>query len=422
MAGAELRPRRAGAILAETRFLVFAAGQGVSAIGDGVYLVALAWTALNLTHSAVYLGLLLTTSALPRAILMLAGGVLVDRWGARRVILGSDLSRAVLVSGLAALLLLGHGSIAALFVVAGAFGVFDALFYPATTAIVPVLVSPEQLSAANGVWQVVVQGSVMVGPPLGGAIVGLFGPGLAFATDGASFLVAFGALLAIRAGLLSSPAVGQALAPGTSSFRSELASGIRAALADPFLRALLPLVAAINLAVGGPLDVGFPLLARAQHWGVGGYGLLFGGLGAGLLLGGLAMGAGLRFPRPGVSVVGMAAAGGLLMAPLGVTRSLGLAVVISGVIGGLAAVANVSIITLIQAKAPPHLLGRLSSVLMFSSVSLTPASYAISGGVARAIGVGGLFLAGAALLVAVAVVALVSPAIRGERTAGPISE
>jgi hypothetical protein len=118
----------------------------------------------------------------------------------------------------------------------------------------------------------------------------------------------------------------------------------------------------------------------------------------------------------------MAAAGGLLMAPLGVTRSLGLAVVISGVIGGLAAVANVSIITLIQAKAPPHLLGRLSSVLMFSSVSLTPASYAISGGVARAIGVGGLFLAGAALLVAVAVVALVSPAIRGERTAGPISE
>jgi len=141
MSGAELRPRRAGAILAETRFLVFAAGQGVSAIGDGVYLVALAWTALNLTHSAVYLGLLLTTSALPRAILMLAGGVLVDRWGARRVILGSDLSRAVLVSGLAALLLLGHGSIAALFVVAGAFGVFDALFYPATTAIVPVLVS-----------------------------------------------------------------------------------------------------------------------------------------------------------------------------------------------------------------------------------------------------------------------------------------
>jgi hypothetical protein len=48
------------AILAERRFRVFAGGQGVSAIGDGVYLVALAWTALSLTHSAVYLGLLLT--------------------------------------------------------------------------------------------------------------------------------------------------------------------------------------------------------------------------------------------------------------------------------------------------------------------------------------------------------------------------
>ncbi|MGC8473538.1 MAG: MFS transporter, partial [Candidatus Dormibacteria bacterium] len=66
-------------ILRERRFLIFAGGQGVSAIGDGVYLVALAWTSLQLTRSPVYLGLLLTTSALPRAILMLAGGVVVDR-------------------------------------------------------------------------------------------------------------------------------------------------------------------------------------------------------------------------------------------------------------------------------------------------------------------------------------------------------
>jgi MFS family permease len=122
---------------------------------------------------------------------------LVDRWGARRVILGSDATRAVLLLGLATLLLLGHSSIAALFVIAAAFGVFDALFYPATSTVVPAPVSPDQLSAANGVWQAEVEGSMIVGPKLGGVIVGPAGPALAI--DGASFLVAFVALLAIRA-------------------------------------------------------------------------------------------------------------------------------------------------------------------------------------------------------------------------------
>ncbi|MGH7691583.1 MAG: MFS transporter [Candidatus Dormibacteria bacterium] len=407
--------RRGPAVLSERRFLVFAGGQGISAIGDGVYLVALAWVTLSLTHSSVDLGLLLTTSALPRAILILGGGVLVDRWGARRVILGSDLSRALLISGLAALLLLGHGSLAALFVIAAAFGVFDALFYPAVTTVVPALVSPEQLSAANGIWQVAVEGSMIIGPPLGGVVVAISGAGAAFAIDGGSFLVAFLALLLIRRGARAAPAPAAAQGGG---MRAELMAGIRAALGDPFFRALLPVVAVVNMAAGGPLNVGLPLLARSHHWGSGGYGLLFGGLGVGILLGGLVMGAGFKLPRLGVSVVVIAGLVGVLLVPLALTGALYLAMLVAAVLGVLISVVNVSISTLIQIKAPPELLGRFSSVLMFSSLSLTPASYAVSGAIARGLGVGGLFVAGAALVILASLLALSSPAIRRE---GPVA-
>jgi MFS family permease len=398
---------RLPAILRERRFLLFAGGQGVSAIGDGVYLVALAWTSLQLTRSPVYLGLLLTTSALPRAILMLAGGVVVDRLGARRVILGSDLSRAVLIGGVAAVVLLGHLSILLLFLIAAIFGVFDAVFYPATMTLVPALVSPEQLSAANGVWQLAVEGTMIVGPPLGGLVIGLSGPGPAFLVDAVSFLVAFGALLVVRVTTVP----GSSSAPKASGWAS-LTAGVRTSLANPLLRALMPLTAVLNLAAGGPLNVGIPLLARGHGWGPVGYGLIEGGLGAGILVGGAAMAAGLRLPRPGLSVLGMAAALGVVTVLLGAAPVLFLAMVLALVMGALVSATNVAVVSLVQQQTPAEVLGRVMSVLMFSSMSLTPISYAVSGGVARGIGVSGLFAVGGLMVVATAGAGLRARAVR----------
>ncbi|MHB8313587.1 MAG: MFS transporter [Candidatus Dormibacteria bacterium] len=402
---------RAG-ILGEGRFLIFSGGQGISSLGDSIYFIALAWTALTLTHSPVYLGLLLTTTALPRALLILGGGVLVDRWGARRVILGSDASRAVLILALAALLWLGHGSIAALFVVAAVFGVFDALFYPATTTIIPSLVRPEHLSSANAVWQVAVQGSMILGPPVGGVLVGLAGPGVAFTADGISFLVAFSALLLIRAGGRRTPDGSGPQTKASGGLRHEVMSGLRVVGADPFLRALMPVAAVLNLAALGPINVGIPLLARAHHWGAGGYGLLEGGFGAGILLGGVALGVGLKLPRLGLSVMVLVGVQAVFLGLLGLAGSLPVGVGLCALMGVLLSAINVSVISLVQVVAPPDLLGRVSSVLMFASMSLTPVSYALAGGVVAAIGVPGLFLSGAGLEIAVALAGSSSPAIR----------
>ncbi len=411
--------RRRGGLLGEPKLLAFAGSQGISAIGDGIYLVALSWTALTVTHSSVYLGLLLTTSALPRAILMLGGGVLVDRLGARRVILGSDSTRMVVVVALALVVVLGHGSVAELFVIAAIFGAFDALFYPAATTMIPALVSPEQLAAANGAWQVATQGSVLIGPPLGGVILGISGPGPAFAADGATFMVAFLALLLIRVrattvsgGVEQAP--GDAQGPRAETAWVQLTAGIRTAFSDPFMRAILPLAAAMNLAAGGPLNVGLPLLARAHGWGPTGYGLLFGAIGAGLLVGGIAMSTGLKLPRLGVSVMVGVLLMAVTMAGIAFSSLLVVSVILCALVGMLISGINVAIITVIQKNTAPHMLGRVSSVLLFFSMSLTPASYAIAGGLAHTFSIAGLYLAGAALVAVVAGAGLCNRAIRAD--------
>ena len=132
------------------------------------------------------------------------------------------------------------------------------------------------------------------------------------------------------------------------------------------------------------------------------------------------MGVGLKLPRLGLSVMVLVGAQAVLLGLLGLAGSLPLGIGLCALMGALLSAINVSVISLVQVLAPPDLLGRVSSVLMFASMSLTPISYALAGGVVAAIGVPGLFLSGAGLEIAVALVGSSSSAIRAG--APPVAE
>src|SRR6266849_1821252 len=83
-------------------------GSAISLLGDQFYLVALPWLVLQLTGSSRALGAILMTAAIPRAALMLIGGAVTDRFSARRVLLSTAASRAVLVGAVAALVWMGR--------------------------------------------------------------------------------------------------------------------------------------------------------------------------------------------------------------------------------------------------------------------------------------------------------------------------
>src|SRR3954471_18046624 len=156
-------------------FRLLWAGEAVSALGDQFALIALPWLALVLTGSALALGGAMALMAIPRAILMTFGGVAVDRFSPRQVMLGSNAVRLVAVSVLGAVVVAGQAELWMLYAFALVFGVADAFFFPAQTAIVPELVADEQLPRANGIVQGTAQITVLVGPVAAGLVIAALG-------------------------------------------------------------------------------------------------------------------------------------------------------------------------------------------------------------------------------------------------------
>ena len=179
--------------------LVFA-GESISLIGDQFHFVALAWLTLQLTGSGLALGTVLMVAAIPRAIFMLVGGALSDRLSPRTLMLASNALRSVVVGIVAVLVLTGNAELWHLFVLAGIFGVVDAIFHPALNTIVPMLVSDRLLPPANALVQVMAQLSGLIGPAVAGVVVAAVQTGPAFAVNAVSFAVAALALALVRGG------------------------------------------------------------------------------------------------------------------------------------------------------------------------------------------------------------------------------
>jgi MFS family permease len=117
--------------LRSRRFAWVWSGQTISGLGDGAYLTALAWSALQLTGSATAVGILLIASVVPGLIFVLIGGVAADRYSRRAIMLLSDTARGVTLGVIAALGIAGVLQFWHLFVLSVIFGFVRGFFYPA---------------------------------------------------------------------------------------------------------------------------------------------------------------------------------------------------------------------------------------------------------------------------------------------------
>jgi len=403
-------------------FRLLFTGEGVSLLGDQFYFIALPWLVLQLSASTVVLGAVLALQGVPRAAFMLVGGAVSDRFSPRRVMIGSNVARLTLVALLGALVLGGAVHTWMLFVVAAAYGVADGFFYPAQSAIVPVLAATDQLSAANAFVQGLDQVAQAVGPVLAGLLiaslargrVGLEGVGIALAIDAATFVVSIASLTLMRVdaraprrgvvelvdGTVVGPvAEGQADA-APSALWDSIKEGLSYMWADPLLRVLLLLILAVNFLAVGPLLVGVPALADQRlPGGAQAYGAIMSAFGGGSLAG-LAVAGVVRRPPArliGHVLLGVCALFGVGIAVLGFAQSLAAALVPAAFMGFAAGYLMVSFFTWVQARTPQRLMGRMMSLIIFASVGLVPVSQALSGAVASW-SVTGLFVIAAVLL------------------------
>lgn len=394
------------------------AGAAISNLGDQFSWVALPWAVLQLSSDPWQLGLVLALIGVPRALFMLLGGAIVDRHSPRRVLMLSKIANALLLALLAAALATGQLSLWLLHVLALALGVASAFGIPSATSILPQVVAPAQLPAANSLMMGLRQLAMFAGPLLAGALIVLGGRdgaapalALAFAVDAASFVLSAWTLSRVRVHTV--PAADAAARP--QAVLSAVAEGLRSVWADRDLRAFLFYGTLVALFVGGPMQVALPVLASAQGaLGPAALGAMLGAHGAGTLLGLVLAGTRPRWRLGtlGMTVLVLDTLAGLLLIPLGWVTATAQGVGLLLAIGTLGGFLQVLVFSWIQQRVAPAMMGRAMSLFMFIFVGLVPLSGAVTGALLRWMPVERLFMASGALLSALALGAMWAPRMR----------
>jgi MFS family permease len=153
-------------------FRWLALGYGASLIGSMFYFIALTWLALKVTGSGLILGSVLATAAVPRALFMIFGGAVADRFSPKAVLIFSSTGDALITSVLAALVFTGGVHVWHLYAVAMLLGIVDPVAYPAANVLIPRTVDPEQLNSANSVFSLMTYVTTVIGPGISGLAVG----------------------------------------------------------------------------------------------------------------------------------------------------------------------------------------------------------------------------------------------------------
>jgi len=361
-------------------------GEGISLLGDQFYLIALPWLVLSLTGNALAVGTVLATAGIPRALFMLLGGALTDRFTPRKLMINSNLARMVLTGLLAVLVLTNLIQLWMLYAFALLFGLADAFFFPAQTSIVPQIVGKDQLQMGNAMIQGTATLSLFLGPVLAGTLISWLDGGaahptsgiaFAFALDALSFIGSVTMLKLIRIENMKSSAEG-----AEGGVLASIREGLLYVWNDTTLRIVFGLTMGLNVLIVGPFSVGVPVMARTRFpEGATAFGLIMSVFGGGALLGVVLAG---TLPKPSKKLLGTVLLSvislmGIGLAVIGITPSLVVAALAALVMGTANGYSNILMITWLQQKIAPEMTGRIMSLVMFAAVGLNPVSTALAG-------------------------------------------
>ncbi len=407
------------ALWRNTNFRWLCGGGVISLLGDQFTMIALPWLVLKLSGDPLALGGVLAAMGVPRAVLMLVGGALVDRSSPRRILLLTKYANAAFIGLLGVLVLMARVDMALVYVLAAAIGVCSAFAWPAGSALLPGVLEPALLAPANGILMGMRQVAMLFGPLLAGVVIAAGGDasggiadarGLGFALlfDALSYLVSAATLARVRPLSANAPP-----AANKPPLLDSLKAGLRYCWDDTTLRACFVYWGAIALFVSGPLQIAMPLLAE-RLGGAGTYGSLMAAHGAGML-GGMLLSSllpGLRIANFGTTLLVADGMVGLLFIAMagvaGIWQGVALLVAL-GVIGGYLQVAMMS---WLQRRISLDMLGRGMALLMFLFMGLAPVSAALSGWLVGIVGLGAIFAGSGLAMLAVVLFGYVATPIR----------
>lgn len=393
-------------------FALLWSGQLLSALGDGIYRVALAWWVLEKTGSATAMSTIFIFASAPMLVFLLIGGVAVDRYSRARVMLLSDALRGCLIGILAVLAFAHRLEVWHIYLVSLLFGIVGAFFGPAYRALVPEIVPRELLPSANGLTTLSIQLADIAGPALGALIVSTSGSPAAFTLDSLSFVISVLCLAPLVRLALSGPAPKE-----RKSVLHDFREGVEVVRKSSWLLITIVIASLANITLAAPFAIALPFLIKDYlHGGVGSLGLIYSMLSAGSIAGTilgtiwLERTSGLR--ARGLFAYGLWIAGGLLIVVFGLPVTIYAIAPAGFLIGAVFAVPNLIFITTLQELIPGKVFGRVTSIATLGSIGLVPVGSGLVGWATDRVGAPTIFILSGILTALLAALALINPIIR----------
>jgi MFS family permease len=408
-------------VLANRNFRLLFAGRCVSLLGDGAFLVAMAWEAYTLSNAPTALSLLGIAMTVPLIALLLFGGVVSDSHGRRKVMLSADLVRAALLALLAALAASGTLRLWQMMVIVAIYGGAQAFFDPASDAILPEIVPDAQLGEANALEQVVRPLALrLAGPALGGVLVGVLGLGAAFLADSLTFVVSAATLWSMSTRASTSPALaGVALARaggvrGAERATAQAREGWAYVRGHVWLWGTFASAGIAYLLFMGPAEVLLPFMVKHVLRGSGvQLGLVLGAGGLGSVAAALVMTRSGLPSRSMTFIYLVWTLGTLAVAGYGLATSMWELMLASVAFNLLETAGTIVWATMKQRHVPGQMLGRVSSLDWLISIGLLPISFALTAPLSAAFGVRATLIGAGVAGAAATLGGLMLPGMRG---------
>jgi MFS family permease len=394
-------------VLAIRDFRILLADRVLAPASFSFSMVGVSFAVLNLTHgSTAKLSYVLAAQIAPSLVFLLLGGVIADRIAPQRVIVAANLMMAAGEGSFGILVLTSHPPLWQMIALESLTGTGMAIFYPASSALLPRLVPPGQMQEASAVSRMAMNGAQMGGAVLAGfiiAAIGHDGPGWALTICGCGLVGTWPLMLSLRVSAPAKshqPGMLRELREGWSEFRSHT-----------WLWAIVAQFSVVLMAWYGSFSVLGPVVARLHLGGPAAWGTITGAESLGLIAGGLIS---LRFSpkRPMLFVVLNGASIAISPLALALLWPLPAICAASFVLGIALEIMMVQWTVALARNIPAEKLARVSSYDAFGSVMAMPIGAVLAGPIAAWAGVSATQFGAAALIVVASVLALIPRDIR----------
>ncbi|MFZ0169551.1 MAG: MFS transporter [Candidatus Dormiibacterota bacterium] len=367
--------------LGNRNYRYFFAGQTISVTGSWLQSTAQAWLILELTHSPLILGLLLTVQFLPNLLLQPLGGLVADRWSKRQVLIFTQSCFGLTAAALGITDGLGQARPLEVFLLVALFGLINVVDGPTRQAFVPEMVGSRQMPNAVALNSLVFNGARVVGPALGGVLIATVGTAFCFDLNAVSYLAAIAGLWMMHPSELHFNKRAVGVRPGVVA---QLREGVGYVRRTPEVAMVIVLMAVVGT-FSYNLTLMITSLARTGlHAGAGGFGLLSAAIGVGALLGALGVAYAGKVSIPAL-LVGCGVFGTFL-ALTGQTDGLFQAMVLLTMAGMGMIVYSAMSNSVIQTFTPASLRGRVMSLYLWVFLGTSPIGSLLFGAIEQAWG------------------------------------